>query len=152
LEEAMPTVAVPKSFTYHTSLDNVIGRTGVAHSDVKPELRVVAPPEFKGEPGLWTPEDLFVVSLESCLMLTFAGIAEKRGLRVVRYESSAEGLLDWLAGSYQFTRVVVRPRITVPDPAAIVAAREIVERAHETCLVANSVRTSVIVEPEFVVE
>ena len=93
----MPTIAVPKSFTYHTTLDNVIGRTGVAHSDIKPELRVVAPPEFKGEPGLWTPEDLFVVSVESCLMLTFAGIAEKRGLRVLRYESSAEGLLEWLA-------------------------------------------------------
>jgi len=147
----MPAVAVPKSFTYHTTLDNVLGRSGVAHSDIKPELRIVAPPEFKGEAGLWTPEDLFVVSLESCLMLTFVGIAEKRGLRVIRYESSAEGLLEWLAGSYQFTRIVVRPRITVPDPASIVAAREIVDRAHQTCLVANSIRTSIVIEPELVV-
>jgi organic hydroperoxide reductase OsmC/OhrA len=147
----MPTVAVPKSFTYHTTLDNVIGRSGVAHSDIKPELRVVAPPEFKGEPGLWTPEDLFVVSVESCLMLTFAGIAEKRGLRVVRYESSAEGLLEWLAGSYQFTRIVVQPRITVADAASIITAREIVDRAHQTCLVANSIRTSLVIEPEIVV-
>jgi len=147
----MPAVAVPKSFTYHTALDNVLGRSGVAHSDIKPELRIVAPPEFKGEAGLWTPEDLFVVSVESCLMLTFVGIAEKRGLRVIRYESSAEGLLEWLAGSYQFTRIVVRPRITVSDPASIVAAREIVDRAHQTCLVANSIRTSIVIEPEFIV-
>jgi len=148
----MPTVAVPKSFTYHTTLDNVIGRSGVAHSDIKPELRIVAPPEFKGEPGLWTPEDLFVVSVESCLMLTFAGIAEKHGLHILRYESSAEGLLEWLAGSYQFTRIVVRPRISVADTASIVTAREIVDRAHQTCLVANSIRSSIIIEPEIVVE
>ena len=146
----MTTIAVPKAFLYRTTLDNVFGRTGVAHAGEKPELRVASPPEFKGEEGVWTPEDLFVSAIEVCTMLTFTGIAEKRGVKFVRYESSAEGLLEWQDGSYRFTRVVVRPRITVNDRAAIPAVRDVVERAHRTCLVANSVRSTVIVEPEVV--
>ena len=146
----MSTTLTPKSFTYRTSLDHVFGRTGVALCEGKPELRVASPPEFKGEPGIWTPEDLFVSAIEVCLMLTFAGIAEKRGLRFARYESSAEGFLEWGEISYRFTRVVVKPRITVGDAQSVALAREVIERAHQTCLVANSVTSEVAVEPEVI--
>ena len=148
----MPVLAIPKSFTYHTAVDNVIGRTAVLHSGTKPELRVASPPEFKGEDGVWTPEDLFVASIEVCLMLTFIGIADKRDLRFARYESTAEGVLEWVDGAYRFTRVIVRPRITVEEESDIVNAHIVLERAHATCLVARSVSAAVIVEPEVVIE
>lgn len=141
-------VATMKSFTYRTSLDFVVGRSGVAHSEGKPELRVGAPPEFKGLPAIWTPEDFFVSAIEVCLMLTFAGIAEKRGLSITAYESTAEGRLEWVDPSYRFTGVIVRPRIVVRDDRAAAVALEVLERAHQTCLVANSVRCAVVVEPE----
>jgi len=147
----MTVLATPKSFTYHTSLDHVIGRTGIMHSGDKPELRVSAPPEFKGPDGLWTPEDLFVASIETCLMLTFVGIAEKRDLQYVRYHSRAEGVLEWVDGSYRFTRVVLWPTITVVSADHIPAARAVLERAHATCLVARSLVTEVLVDPFFVV-
>ena len=146
----MTTTFTPKSFTYRTTLDHVLGRTGVALCEGKPELRVASPPEFKGESGIWTPEDLFVSAIEVCLMLTFAGIAEKRSLRFARYESSAEGFLEWDKTSYRFTRVVVKPRITVGDAQSVPLAREVIERAHQTCLVANSVTSEVAVEPEVI--
>jgi len=139
----------PKPFTYHTNLSDVKGRRATLFSEGKPPLTVSSPPEFKGEPGLWTPEDFFVAAIEVCLMLTFAGLAEKRGLAFVAYESAAEGLLEWKEQSYQFTRVVVSPVITLVDEASFAAAGEIIERAHATCLVANSVTSEVIVEPAF---
>ena len=139
----------PKPFTYHTNLSDVKGRIATLSSEGKPPLTVSSPPEFKGEPGLWTPEDFFVAAIEVCLMLTFAGLAEKRGLAFVAYQSAAEGLLEWKEQSYQFTRVVVSPVITLVDEASIAAAREVIERAHATCLVANSVTSEVIVEPAF---
>src|SRR5437016_5642781 len=128
-----------KSFTYRTSVVDVEGRTASLRSDGKPALRVTSPPELGGGAGVWTPEDLFVAAIEVCLMLTFVGVAGKRGLQFAKYESKAEGLLAWEQGSYRFTRVVVSPSITLFDEQSMAAAREIIERAHATCLVANSV-------------
>ena len=137
----------PKSFTYRTSVARVEGRSADLHADGKPLLRVSSPPEFKGERGIWTPEDLFVAAVEVCLMLTFVGIAEKRGLKFASYESRAEGLLEWKEGSYRFTRVAVSPSIVCFDEPSIPVARDILERAHSTCLVANSVSCEVTVAP-----
>lgn len=141
----------PKSFTYHTSVARVEGRSADLHAEGKPLLRVSSPPEFKGEAGLWSPEDLFVAAVEVCLMLTFVGIAEKRGLKFASYESRAEGLLEWKEGSYRFTRVVVSPTIVCFDEQSIPVARDILERAHSTCLVANSVSCEVTIEPALTV-
>ena len=139
----------PKSFTYRTSVAGVEGRSASLQAEGKPPLRVASPPEFRGVAGVWTPEDLFVAAIDVCLMLTFIGIAEKRGLQLAKYESKAEGLLEWDQHSYRFTRVIVSPTITLFDEQSIVAAREIIERAHDTCLVAKSVACEVVVEPSF---
>ena len=139
----------PKSFTYRTRVGEVRGRTATLSSDEKPPLWVSSPPEFKGESGHWTPEDFFVAAVEVCLMLTFVGLAEKRGLSFASYESSAEGLLEWEQPSYRFTQVVVAPVIALCDEASFAAAYDILKTAHHTCLVANSVRCAVIVEPVF---
>lgn len=141
-----------KSFTYRTRVVGVEGRSASLQAEGKPTLRVSSPPEFGGGAGLWTPEDLFVAAIEVCLMLTFVGIAEKRGLQFATYASKAEGLLEWEQRSYRFTRVIVSPTITLFDEQSIVAAREIIERAHDTCLVAKSVACEVIVEPSFAVK
>jgi organic hydroperoxide reductase OsmC/OhrA len=142
----------PKSFTYRTSVAGVEGRSASLEAEGKPSLRVASPPEFKGVANVWTPEDFFVAAIEVCLMLTFVGIAEKKGLKFANYESKAEGLLEWDQQSYRFTRVVVRPTITLFDEHSIVAANETLERAHATCLVARSVTSDVVVEPVFAVK
>lgn len=142
----MALAAKPKSFTYHTSFQD-----DSLSSEGKPVLRIASPPEFGGERGVWTPEDLFVAAIETCLKLTFAGIARKRNLRFASWKSTAEGFLEWDQISYRFTKVVISPTIALYDEASIALAREVVERAHLTCLVANSVRSEVVVEPAFTV-
>jgi len=137
----------PKSFAYSTSVDHVEGRSADLRAEGKPVLRVSSPVEFKGQGGLWTPEDLFVAAVEVCLMLTFVGIAEKRGLRFASYSSRAEGRLEWQDGSYRFTRVIVTPAISLFDEQSIKLAGEIIQRAHDTCLIANSLNCEVIVRP-----
>lgn len=71
-------------------------------------------------------------------------------LRAGAYQSDAEGLLEWVDGSFAFTQVALRPRITVRDEASIALAREVIERAHRTCLVSNSVSCAVTVDPEII--
>ena len=139
----------PKAFHYTTSVTWLDGRAGeLAGGDGKPRVRVASPPEFRGEPNTWTPEDLFVAAIDTCLLLTFVGFAEKEDLRFDSYVGRADGLLEWIEGGFQFTNVTLTPQIIVRDAAAAETARRVVAHAHRNCLVARSVRCNVAVEPE----
>ena len=135
-----------KSFSYRTGITWVGQRAGITRSGEKVPFRTASPPEFKGEEGVWSPEDLFVAALNSCQLMTFVSFAMKLGLPVASYESEAEGLLEFVDDGYQFTRVVIRPRVVVSDPDAIEAVRKAIDDAHHACLVRRSVRSEVVVE------
>src|SRR3954465_7073234 len=90
---------------------------GMLSAAGRPNIVVGSPPEFKGEPDNWAPEELLVGSLNTCMMLTFVTLAQTRRLTPVRYESEAEGFLENVAGKYQITNVEVRPRVTLKSKA-----------------------------------
>jgi organic hydroperoxide reductase OsmC/OhrA len=90
----------------------------------RPNIVVSSPPEFKGEPNIWAPEELLAGSLNTCMMLTFLTLAHARGLTPVRYESEAEGLLENVEGKYHITEVTVRPRVTLESEAELEPARK----------------------------
>ena len=146
----MSTVA-QKIFSYRTTTE-WLGRKDVrfaATQDKKPFI-VTAPPEFRGKPGEWTPEELFVGSIETCLMLTFASLVEKHHLPVEAYTSEAAGVLEFADGAYRFTRVTIKPTIVVNDATAAPKVLKLIEAANRDCLISNSVITSVVVEPSVV--
>ena len=96
------------------------------------------------------PEEAFVAALSSCHMLWFLWIAAKRGYRVHAYEDEAEGFLEKDAeGHISMTRVVLRPRIAFGDGHAPAAAdvTSMHDEAHHLCNIANSVKTTVSVQP-----
>lgn len=137
-----------KTFIYSTHVTWQQERTGLLRSRSKPALPFSSPVEFQGEEGLWTPEDFFVASVNGCLMTTFLAMAERSGLSVHSYASEAEGFLEFEDGSFRFTRITVRPRMTVSRPEDVEESMETLEKAHQRCLIANSIRSHVAVEPE----
>jgi len=112
-----------KAFTYHTQLKWKGNLTGVLQSRGKPEFHVASLPEFKGEDGVWTPEDLFVASVDICTMTTFMSFAQQKNLPLVAYNSRVEGILEFTDGQYQFTRIILRPTIVVETSTAAEQAR-----------------------------
>jgi len=60
----------------------------------KPAFQVAAPPEFKGHAGIWSPEDLSVEAVNSCVLTTFLSFAEREALEQAAYRSVAEGRLE----------------------------------------------------------
>ncbi len=152
MEQAAQPKVKHKVFNFHTQLKWAGGKAGMLRAEGKPEFRIASPPEFKGEPGVWTPEDLFVAALETCTMCTFAAFAQKLQLPVVSYESRAEGVLEFLDGGYQFTKVFIRPRVVVSQPDMADRVRQTLDDAHHACLVARSVKSEVVVEAEIVAE
>ena len=97
------------------------------------------PPEFKGHPGIWTPEDLFVASVASCVMTTFLYYAEKEGLEFLNYESKAEGTLERIENKFMFSEIKVMPKITVISGNQIEKAEKLIELAEKNCLISNSI-------------
>lgn len=137
-----------KSFRYKTAVEWLGRRAATLQSPGKDSFRVASPPEFRGEPNVWTPEDLFVAAVETCFLLTFAALVEKRHLAVEAYSSEAEGLLEFADDGYRFTHVTIRPVVIVSDAAAVGPVMTALNDAKRDCLVARSLLTTVTVEPD----
>ncbi len=141
-----------RTFTYKTSTTWTQGRSGKLASDGKPSLCFSAPPEFKGEAGLWTPEHMFVACVEMCHMSTFIAFAAKRNLPIVSYQSHANGVLEFVEGDYRFTRIVIFPTIVVSSSSAEEEVQLTLRDAEKHCLVTNSIASIVEVNPTIIVQ
>jgi organic hydroperoxide reductase OsmC/OhrA len=140
-----------KSFRYRAKTTWKSARRGVLSAAEKPNIAVGSPPEFKGEPDIWAPEELLVGSLNTCMMLTFLTLAQTQGLTLVGYESDAEGLLENVEGKFHITEVAVRPHVTLKSEAELASARKTMESVEAHCFIANSIKARITLTPEFVV-
>jgi organic hydroperoxide reductase OsmC/OhrA len=61
----------------------------------------------------------------------------------------AEGRLGAVDGKIRMSGVTLRPRITLEAGANETKARELVDKAHQGCFIANSVAVKVEIEPSF---
>lgn len=120
---------------------------GQATPEDGPSVAVAPPPVFKGPKGLWSPEDLFVSSLETCFFLSLLFVLKKSEVKLLSYRSEAEGVLERVDGNLKFTLVTIRPTLTIEGDEATM--RTHLEQAHHGCLVSNSVACEVAIEPTF---
>ena len=124
-------------------------RRGNLRSPELPDLQVAAPPEFKGHEGVWTPEHLFVAAVSSCFMTTFLAIAENSRLEFVGFRADATGKLEKLEGQgYMVTEIRLRPRLIIRHARDAERATRILEKAERNCLISNSIKTAIKLEPE----
>ncbi len=118
-----------------------------------PEMDFSAPPDAHGSPGVLTPEDAFVASVNTCVMLMFIWSAERFRLGLVSYECRAEGMKRIeLDRTEIFTEVTLHPRIVVRPDA--IGQEQILKRVHRALqsavkysLVANSIKSKLAIEP-----
>ena len=128
-------------------------KKGRLESPGLPSLEVATPPEFKGHPGIWSPEHLFVASSLSCLMTTGLALAEKARLRLAGFSAGATGRLTQRADSkLAITEIVLTPEIAIFDAADEAKALELIEKAEKYCLISNSMNSMIVLEPKVVVQ
>ena len=118
-----------------------------------PEMDFSAPPDAQGHPGVLTPEDAFVAAANTCVMMMFIWAAERFKLNLVSYDCYTEGTkLIELDRTEIFTKLVLRPKIVVradgQDTTAVEKrVRRALKSAQKYSLVANSVKSAVVIEP-----
>ena len=105
----------------------------------KPELQGSADPAFRGDAGLYNPEDLLLAAVASCHMLSYLALCARQRIAVVRYADAAEGTLALLpTGGGRFEEITLRPRVTLARGGDRPAAAALHERAHQLCFIASS--------------
>jgi organic hydroperoxide reductase OsmC/OhrA len=141
-----------KQFIYKNSLKWEGEKQGLLSSSGKPDIKVATPPEFRGHPGIWTPEDLFIASVNSCIMTTFLYYAQKEGIEFLSYTSEAEGVLEWIEGRLIFSEIKIKPLVFIRRNSDIQKVKVILEASEKNCLISNSIKCEVKVSPEIKIE
>jgi organic hydroperoxide reductase OsmC/OhrA len=147
-EGLMEPKKVYKAFRYESEVFWKSGHRAAVCSPGKPDVDVSSPPEFKGEPGVWTPEEMFVASINACTFMTFLAFARHKGLEFVGYESDAEGLLENVEGKYRFTEITLNPHVRIKSDEDLNRAREILDDAHTNCFLTQSLALPVKMFPQ----
>lgn len=123
------------------------GRDVLLRAPGKPDLEGSADPTFRGDATRWNPEELLLAALAQCHLLSYLHSAVNHGVVVTAYDDSPVGTMAQAGQSGHFTDVLLRPRVTIVDPAQVALAQEIHREASENCFIAASVNFPVRHEP-----
>lgn len=125
-------------------------RIGELSSPVLGEtIECATPPEFlNGVPGIWSPEHLFVASINSCFMATFLAISHNFKMEVTAFDCKTTARLQMVDGRYLITRAEMHPVVKLSNPEADrEKALRVLEKAKNGCLVTNSMKTEIFMSP-----
>ncbi len=119
----------------------------------KPTIEASADSAFRGDKTKYNPEELLVASLSSCHMLWYLHLCADAGVVVTRYIDYPIGtMVESGDGGGQFSKVLLRPAVTIESQGNTVLAAQLHEPAHQKCFIANSVNFPVLCEPSIQIE
>jgi len=117
-----------------------------------PEMEFGALAGSHGRKGWMTPEDAFVAAVNTCIHMMFLWVADRMKIDLVAYECEAEGVVkQYLDKTEEFTHVYLRPKITVRNDDGT-KVRRALEITRKYSLIAASITSDLIIEPQIIVE
>jgi organic hydroperoxide reductase OsmC/OhrA len=134
----------PKEFHFPVSVEWIGERRVTANVEGKQPIEITPPPVFRGtDPSTWSPEDFLVAAAASCLAVTFTGLATRAELNYAALAVNGDGVAGMREdGRFGFTRLALRIAVET-DPADEQLARELAQKAEDTCLVSASLNLPV---------
>jgi len=142
-----------KIYRYNVTSHWTMHKRGIVEAqDVPRTINFAAPPEFGGEPGLWTPEHMLLAAVATCFTATFCTVAERSKLEFHGLEVMVEGVLEKDEGGFRFTEICLRPLLTLLKEDDRDRAQRLLEKAEKACLVSRSLSSRRLLEPRIVVE
>lgn len=134
---------------YKTKVKWEEGRIGTLSSPTLDSFKVATPPEFpKGVSNTWSPEHLFVASINICLMTTFVAIADNSKLEFESFECEGVGKLEKVDGKFMISEVELNPIVKIKYDKDKERAERIINKAENLCLISNSAKSKIILNPQ----
>lgn len=141
-----------KSYSYRVMTHWTAHKRGIVEGENIPRtINFAAPPEFGGEPGLWTPEHLLLSAVSTCFVATFRSIAEASKLEFVGMELPVEGTIEKQEGGFRFTKIVLKPVVVISSEDDRERTGRLLEKAERVCLVSRSLSCSIVLQASIVV-
>ncbi|PCI67079.1 MAG: osmotically inducible protein OsmC [Piscirickettsiaceae bacterium] len=103
-----------------------------------PGIDVSPPEQFGGPSDEWSPEELLMASLSSCLVLSFRAIAKFSTLEWSSIDCESNGTLDKVERKTQFTSVTSVVKLVVTSGESVEKAKRLLQKAEESCFISNS--------------
>ena len=140
------------AFNYHVTAHWTSHKRGIVEGENIPRtINFAAPPEFGGEPGLWTPEHLLLASVSTCYVATLRAVAEVSKLEFNSLELSVEGTVQKQEGGFRFTRIVLHPAVSIDKEEDRERMGRLLEKAEHVCLISRSLACPIGLNAKIVV-
>jgi peroxiredoxin-like protein len=137
-----------KTYSYKAAAHWTNHKRGIVEGETIPRtINFAAPPEFGGEPGLWTPEHLLLAAVSTCYVSTLRAVADASKFEFDGVEVPIEGKIEKLEGGFKFTRITLRPVVTIHDEKDRERIGRVLEKAEQVCLVSRSLECAIALEP-----
>jgi peroxiredoxin-like protein len=144
---------MPTSYSYRTTARWTEHTRGIVEGEAIPRtINFAAPPEFGGEPGLWTPEHLLLASVATCYVATLRAVAQASKLQFGSLELTAEGTIAKQEGGFRFTGILLRPVVSIEKEEERERMGRMLEKAERVCLVSRSLACATTLDPKIVVQ
>ena len=129
--------------TYITTIKFDGNKGGELQSEGKSRLGVCPPPEFGGDAGVWTPEELLSGAVGSCLMMTALFFIKKQKLQLSSFEVEATASMQKGSAGFEFTNVAVIFKAAAGSEADQLAFERIAHQAESYCPVSGALKCPV---------
>jgi organic hydroperoxide reductase OsmC/OhrA len=135
--------------SYRVQSTYTANRSGLIVAEgIQPAIHFSAPPEFLGQSGVWTPEHLLVASVAGCFISTFSAVADLSKMKFASLDLDAEAVLSKGEKGWNFTGIVLRPRLGIVREEDRERAQRLLEKAERNCFVARALAIPIETRPE----
>jgi uncharacterized OsmC-like protein len=120
---------------------------GYTYCENGTEMEFSAPPALHGHPDMMTPEDAFMMAVNTCVHMMVIWAAERFKLELISFECTAEGEVEeFLDQTSWFKTVTLRPHLKVRNSSEKVVLRAL-NMARKYSTIAQSVKSQIVIEP-----
>ena len=140
-------------YSYRSTAHWTEHKRGIVEAEGIPRtINFSAPPEFGGEPGLWTPEHLFLAAISTCYVATLRAMAEASQSQFHSLELDIEGTIEKQEGGFRFTRVLLKPIVTILKEEDRERMGRLLGKAERACLITRSLACTSLLEAKILVQ
>jgi organic hydroperoxide reductase OsmC/OhrA len=83
-------------------------------------------------------------------MTTFAAVAENSKLEIESYSCEGTGKLEKVDGDFMISEIELKPVIKIKFEKDKERAERIIHKSENICLISNSVKTKIILNPQII--